>query len=118
MGGQEAKTQKMKGKPRRKEEKRLTEPLIAFSALQAQLSGKNFTILMQRLGTSKYKIAKETGITWKTLRNWEKGSTLPSREAGIKVGTYLGIITPRDIRKIELLEELKILERKIRALEG
>lgn len=62
------------------------------SILQNQLKGQNFRNLMKRLKTNKYRIARDTGISYRTLCSWQSNSSTPSEKSVMLVGKYLGLI--------------------------
>lgn len=59
--------------------------------IQNQLKGQNFRNLMKKCNTNKYRIARDTGISYRTLCSWQAGKTTPSVDSVILVGKYLGI---------------------------
>ena len=68
-----------------------------------QLTGINFATIMLIKKTNKYRIAKGTGISYRTLCKWQAGSS-PSHESAILVGKFLGLVSPgteeiEDIKK-------------------
>jgi len=64
--------------------------------VKKQLTGPAFTRLMQAKHTNKYRIAKNTGIAYQTLYNWESGRFRPSDENAELIGKFLGLIPDSD----------------------
>jgi len=63
-----------------------------ISLIQQKLKGHNFRNLMKECKTNKYRIARDTGINYRTLCSWQTGAVTPSQELTILVGKYLGLI--------------------------
>lgn len=75
--------------------------MTSLDKVKKQLSGPNFTKLMQKKKTNKFRIMKATGIAYPTLSKWETGQRWPTNKTAEIVGRYLGLI-PDDGRVIEL----------------
>lgn len=71
--------------------------------IKNKLSGNNFRFLMRAKGTNKYRIAKGTGISYRTLCKWQAGSK-PSDDSAMLVGQFLGLIKP-NIQEIEKIKK-------------
>ena len=67
--------------------------------LKNRLSGESLRELIAKSGVKKYRIARETGLTYRSLCYWEAGRT-PSDKAAMVLGVYFGLIPP-DQREIE-----------------
>jgi len=68
-----------------------------LTRIKKWLSGSSFTRLMEREKTNKYQIAKNSGVSYQTLLNWEAGRNRPSNMSAEIVGMYLGLISNDDI---------------------
>ena len=86
--------------------------------LKNRLRGSNLKNLLSLKGISKYRIAKDCGITYRTLLNWQKSVVEPSDENTIIVGRYLGLIKPNEAERHELKKQIDELNMKLRRLEG
>lgn len=64
--------------------------------VKKQLTGPRFTRLMLKKKTNKYRVAKNTGISYPTLSNWEADRQWPKNETAEIVGRYLGLIPDSD----------------------
>jgi len=80
--------------------------------IKMQLSAPNFTALLKKKKTNKYRIMKATGISYPTLRNWETGRCWPKDETAIAVGKYLGLF-PDDGQIIELERQAEEIKEKL-----
>lgn len=85
--------------------------------LKTRLRGSNLKKLVLEKGLSKYRIAKDCGITYRTLLNWQKEVVEPSDENAITVGRYLGLIKPSKAEKYELKKAIDELNAKLQRLE-
>jgi len=84
--------------------------------LKSRLTGSNFKNLLSLKGLKKYSIAKNCGITYRTLLNWQKGVVEPSDENAITVGRYLGLIKPSEAEKLGLKKEIDELNKRLQRL--
>jgi len=87
------------------------------SLITPRLMGINFTRLLKSLKTNKYRVARDCGLSWRTLRNWERGITKPSKENAEIVGKHLGLISDKESEKIELRKQMEELDKRLRKLE-
>jgi len=69
--------------------------------VKTQLTGSNFTALLKKKHTNKYRVSKNTGISYPTLSNWEANRQWPRDDTAEAVGRFLGLIADND-RIIEL----------------
>lgn len=60
--------------------------------IRKKLQGRAFTRTMKDQGTNKWRLAKATGISYRTLAFWEKGLHVPNLALAEKVGRALGIL--------------------------
>ena len=60
--------------------------------LRKRFTGPLLQATLVRAGTNKYRIAQQTGIAYQTLHDWQRGHSVPSDDAILKVGKALGII--------------------------
>jgi len=59
------------------------------------LKGSNLKKLLKSKGITKWRLAKDCDISYRTIQYWEKGKTMPSDENFKKVIEYLGLKTNR-----------------------
>lgn len=84
--------------------------------LKSRLGGSNLKKLISEKGISKYRIAKDCGITYRTLLNWEQEKVEPSDDNAIVVGRYLGLIKPTEAEKLTLKKEIDELNAKLQRI--
>jgi len=84
--------------------------------LKSRLSGSNLKKLISDKGLSKYRVAKDCGITYRTLLNWQKEIVEPSDDNAIVVGRYLGLIKPTEAEKHKLKKEIDDLNARLQRL--
>lgn len=84
--------------------------------LKRRLMGSNLKNLLASKGLSKYRTAKDCGLTYRTLLNWQKEVVKPSDDNAIIVGRYLGLIKLSDAERHELKREIKKLNDRLRRL--
>jgi len=84
--------------------------------LKSRLTGSNFKNLLIAKGLKKYRIAKNCGITYRTLLNWQKNVVVPSDDNAIIVGRHLGLIEISEKEKYELKKEIDELNAKLQRL--
>jgi len=80
-----------------------------LNRIKKWLSGAAFTQLMEKEKTNKYRIARDTGLSYQTLLNWEAG-----RSAKIVAG-YLGLMS-KDDRIAELERQRAEIKAKLERL--
>jgi transcriptional regulator with XRE-family HTH domain len=56
-----------------------------------QNDGLRFTELCELLKVTKYRIAKDTGVSENTLSYWSRGITTPTIDILLKISKYLGV---------------------------
>ena len=80
--------------------------------LQARVSGEGLKELIKKSGYTKYRIAKECNVSYRSLLYWEAGR-IPSEKIALILGFYFGVISP-DEKEVENLKvEMKELKAKI-----
>jgi len=84
--------------------------------LKSRLKGSNLKKLISDKGLSKYRIAKDCGLTYRTLLNWQKEVVEPSDDNAIIVGRYLGLIKISDAERFELKKEFDEFKAKLQRL--
>ena len=84
--------------------------------LKSRLRGSNLKKIISEKGLSKYRVAKDCGLTYRTLLNWQKEVVEPSDDNAIIVGRYLGLINPSEAEKHELKKEIDELNAKLQRL--
>lgn len=85
--------------------------------LRRRLSGPNFKNLLNSKKITKYRIVKDTGITYQTLCKWQRGN-LPSEENAIRIGQYLGLIDADAETIIRLEKRANEIISEIKRLKG
>jgi len=88
---------------------------LDIQIIKNTLSGQNFRALMIQKKTNKYQIAKNTGISYRTLCKWQAGAK-PSDESALLIGKYLGLIKPEIQELEEIKKQQKALDEKIQRL--
>ena len=86
-----------------------------LTRIKKWLSGSSFTRLMEREKTNKYQIAKNSGVSYQTLLNWESGRCRPNDHSAKIVAAYLGLIS-NDDQIIELEREANEIKSKLARL--
>lgn len=81
--------------------------------LKNQLRGSNLKSLIKKKNLTKWAIARDCGLTYRTILNWEQEKSSPSDENAIVVGRYLGIIKPSEADVLEIKKEQAELKKKI-----
>lgn len=72
--------------------------------LRNRLYGPALKEILLKKKTSKWRVAKATGVSYQTLCLWARGVYKPSPEKAILVGSYLGLVDPTGA-EIEALRE-------------
>ena len=86
---------------------------IELKLIKKQLTGANLKKLLLKKNVTKYRLAKDCGINYRTIMYWQRESNEPSDELAMRAGEYLGLIRPTEVKKIELRQKLKELETEI-----
>lgn len=81
--------------------------------LKKQLTGSNLIKLIIHKKLSKYRVAVDCGLSWRTIHNWIQEKSTPSDDNASIVGAYLGLIPPSEIEKQELKKEIDKLSAKV-----
>ena len=89
---------------------------VDLRLLKSRLRGSNLKKLISEKGLSKYRVAKDCGITYRTLLNWQKEVVEPSDDNAIIVGRYLGLISPTEAERFELKKEFDEFKVKLHRL--
>ncbi|MCJ7644190.1 MAG: helix-turn-helix domain-containing protein, partial [Candidatus Aminicenantes bacterium] len=77
------------------------------------LSGRNLDAVLKTAGISKYRLAKDLGISYRITQYWAKGRR-PSPPMAERVAAYLGIqVTPVDDHAA-ILRRLERIEKRLR----
>jgi len=86
------------------------------------LKGSSLKRLLKERGITKWRLAKDCDISYRTIQYWEKGKTVPSDENFKKVSEYLGL--PRHAvnngssgKFLAIEQRLNQHEERIKALE-
>jgi len=56
-----------------------------------QIMYEIFVELLQKYGTTPYKVSKETGVSQSTLSDWKRGKSTPKPDKLQKIADYFGI---------------------------
>lgn len=89
---------------------------VTLRLLKKRLTGSNLKKLRIAKNLSKYAIARDCGVTYRTVLNWEQEKVEPSDENTIIVARYLGLIKPTEADKHELKKEIEELNAKLQRL--
>jgi len=87
------------------------------------LQGIFLVRLLKKNGITKYRLHKETGISWQTLCSWHLRKAIPSDKLALIAGRRLGLIPDKNyIRMLkteitERIEEIKARQEEIDKLE-
>lgn len=52
---------------------------------------ENLRSLMEKRGISRYRVAKDLGISTQTACNWADGKNLPDTQSVLKLAEYFGV---------------------------
>jgi transcriptional regulator with XRE-family HTH domain len=85
--------------------------------LATGLSGRNLISELKRVGVSKYRLAKELGISYRSVQYWAKGK-IPSTPMAEKLAAYLGLQSPAKDNHADILRRLTAIEAKLGMEEG
>lgn len=86
--------------------------------LKRRLYGRNLKKTLSEKKTNKYRLAKATGINYRTLCMWQSGTTMPSDELALRAGKYLGLIDIRTKEIIDLKKEIARYQERLDRLLG
>lgn len=86
---------------------------IDLYLIKKRLQGSNFKLLLIEKKTKKYRIARDCGISYRTLCNWQSGKTVPKDELALRVARYLGLIEPKEADLQEIKRDQKKIQEKI-----
>lgn len=81
--------------------------------LKNQLRGSNLKTLIKEKKVTKWAIARDCNLTYRTILNWEQEKSMPSDDNAIVVGRYLGVIKPDEAEVLALKKEQTELKKKI-----
>ena len=84
--------------------------------IKKSLTGRSLAQILKSIDITKWRAHKDCGISYRTLWNWEREKQFPSEKLALRVGKYLGLIKPDEIKKIELKKKLEELEKEINRL--
>jgi transcriptional regulator with XRE-family HTH domain len=79
--------------------------------LATGLSGRNLISELKRVGVSKYRLAKDLGISYRSVQYWAKGK-VPSMPMAEKLAAYLGLQNPVVDDHADILRRLTAIEAK------
>ncbi len=84
--------------------------------LSTGFSGPNLTKALKERGITKWKLAKDLGISYRIVQYWEKGKYEPSQKNADRIADYLGM--KRKVETIEaILARLEDHELRIHSIE-
>lgn len=84
--------------------------------IKSQLVGTNLRHLLKDRDITKWRLAKDCGITYRTIINWQAGKTKPSDELALRAAEYLGILKKKDSEIIEIKKEVEELQKRLKLL--
>lgn len=90
--------------------------MIDIELIKPRLVGANLKRLLKAKRLTKYRVAKDCGITYRTIINWQAEKAMPSDEYAERVGKYLGLIKPGEAEVLELKRQQAELQKKIERL--
>jgi transcriptional regulator with XRE-family HTH domain len=79
----------------------------------SRLYGPNLKKTVSAKNVSLYRLAKDTGISYRTLQMWRSEKARPSPSFAIRVAKYLGLISPNVEEMIELKNQIGALTEKL-----
>jgi hypothetical protein len=86
--------------------------------LKGQLYGPLMSEVLADRGVTKYRLARDTGITYQTLWNWQTRRAWPSDDLALRVGMYLGLMGRPELQAAELQDRVAQLQADIKRLGG
>ena len=89
---------------------------ITLRLLKKRLTGSNLRNLRISKNLTKYGIARDCGVTYRTVLNWEQEKVEPSDENTIILARYLGLIKPSEADRHKLKKEIDELNAKLQRL--
>lgn len=89
---------------------------ITLRLLKKRLTGSNLKNLRISKNLTKYGIARDCGVTYRTVLNWEQEKVEPSDENTIILARYLGLIKPSEADRHKLKKEIDELNAKLQRL--
>jgi hypothetical protein len=91
---------------------------VDLDLVKKRLQGASLVKLMEATGTNKYRISKQTGVSYKTLFNWQRERILPSDRLALLVGTFLGLLPPNAADILELKRQITDASDRLARFEG
>lgn len=70
----------------------MRKPAPELGNLQIALQGANFKKILKSRGITKWRLAKDTGINYRTLISWQRSAVMPSEAYARRAGEYLGMV--------------------------
>lgn len=87
--------------------------MVDLALIKPRLKGANLKRLLKSLSLTKWRVAKDCDITYRTLINWQTGKTTPSDELALRVARYLGLIKPQDDEIKDIRKQIESLQSKL-----
>lgn len=75
--------------------------------LKNRLIGENLIELLKKNNLSKWRVAKDCDLTYRTILNWTQEKTKPTNENAITVGKYFNLIGIDEVARQKEIDELK-----------
>ena len=94
---------------------------LGFNVEDIDIEEKNEADLRKLLkakGITKWKLSKDTGITYRSIVNWQNQSCYPSDENTITVAQYLGLISPAETELMAIKNLLHEVHDRLDKLEN
>ena len=88
---------------------------VDMEILKSRLIGGNLIELLKKKKLSKWRVAKDCDLTYRTILNWVQEKTKPTDENAIKVGKYFSLIGVDEVARQKEIDDIK---EKIRRLES
>jgi transcriptional regulator with XRE-family HTH domain len=89
-----------------------------LSTIKKRLRGKALRKLMEEKGTNKFQVSKATGVSYRTLCNWEHLGMIPSTRLALLVGAHLGLFSPREVEINSIRKAIEEAQDRLHRLQG
>ena len=96
----------------------MRKPAPSLGDLPKALTGIRFQRLLNARGITKWRLGKDTVISYRTLINWRRSRVMPSEAFARKAGAYLGLIGDKDQIIIDARKKIAEQQAMINRLES
>jgi len=80
---------------------------VDMKILKGRLIGANLIELLEKNKLSKWRLAKDCDLTYRTILNWVQEKTKPTNDNAITVGKYFNLIGVDEVARQKEIDELK-----------